>query len=351
MTTIVVTAVAPPLAERWQALRDSPEGARLRVRDAAQRLGATEAELVATLPGARRLRPDWAALLHALTAAGEVMALTRNAHCVHERHGRYREVSVSGQMGLVLGEEIDLRLFLRHWAHAFFVPEGEPGSPRGSVQVFDGAGEAVHKVFATEATLTGALNSVAFALHEDAAFAPLALAPRAAPPAPRDDSEVDAHALREAWQALRDTHDFFPMLRRFGVARQQAFRLAGAEWARPLTAGSVERALSAAAAGALPVMVFVGNPGCIQIHTGPVRRLVPTGDWFNVLDPAFNLHLRSPGIAEVWLVRKPTEDGTVTSVEAFDAAGEVVLMLFGKRKPGVPEDPGWRALAEGLAAG
>jgi putative hemin transport protein len=64
------------------------------------------------------------------------------------------------------------------------------------------------------------------------------------------------------------------------------------------------------------------------------------------MDPAFNLHLHSPGIEEVWLVRKPTEDGTVTSIEAFDAEGELVLMLFGKRKPGQAEDPAWRELAE-----
>lgn len=330
------------LAARWARLREEEPG--LRVRDAALRLATGEAALVATLPGAVALRPDWEALLRALTGAGEVMALTRNAHCVHERHGRYREVSVNGQMGLVLGEDIDLRLFLARWAHGFFVPAGQPGSPRGSLQIFDAAGTAMHKVFATEATPEGALERIAADLA--AAPAPLRLAPRPAPAAPRPDAEIDGAGLRAAWAALRDTHDFFPMLRRFGAERRQAFRLAGEAFAQRLAPGAIERALHGAAATRLPIMVFVGNPGCIQIHTGRVERLLPRGPWFNVMDPDFNLHLHSPGLAEIWLVRKPTEDGVVTSLEAFDAEGELAIMLFGKRKPGEAEDPAWRALAE-----
>jgi putative hemin transport protein len=335
------------LAARWEFLRAAEP--RLRVRDAARRLAVSEAELVASLPGATRLRPDWAALLQALHDAGEVMALTRNDNCVHERHGSYEKVSVQGPMGLVLGEDIDLRLFLRNWVHALHVPAGQPGSPRGSVQVFDAAGEAVHKVFATEATPEGALDRLAQALAEDVP-APIVAQPRAPRAAPRPDAEIDAAGLREAWAGLRDTHDFFPMLRRFDVARRQALRLAGPHWARRLPSTVVERALSGAAAAALPVMIFVGNHGCIQIHTGPVKRLVPMGEWFNVLDPAFNLHLKTSGIEDAWLVRKPTEDGIVTAIEAFDTEGEVVLMLFGKRKPGQAEDLAWREMAEGLAA-
>ena len=162
--------------------------------------------------------------------------------------------------------------------------------------------------------------------------------------------DLEAEGLRAAWAALQDTHDFFPLLRRFKAHRLQAFRLAGAEWAQPLAPGSVERAITQAAAAGLPIMVFVGNAGCIQIHTGPVERLVPIEGWFNVMDPAFNLHLRPAAITQTWLVRKPTGDGVVTSVEAFDEAGNAVITLFGKRKPGTPEDPDWRALAEGLRA-
>ena len=95
-------------------------------------------------------------------------------------------------------------------------------------------------------------------------------------------------------------------------------------------------------------MIFVGNPGCIQIHTGPVKSVKLVEHWLNVLDPGFNLHLREDRIASAWVVKKPTVDGTVTSLELFDAAGETIAMLFGKRKPGLPEMPEWQATVERL---
>ena len=67
-----------------------------------------------------------------------------------------------------------------------------------------------------------------------------------------------------------------------------------------------------------PIMCFVGNPGCIQIHTGPIYTLKVMGPWFNILDPTFNLHLREDAIHQGWVVRKPTRDGIVTSLELFD---------------------------------
>jgi putative hemin transport protein len=94
--------------------------------------------------------------------------------------------------------------------------------------------------------------------------------------------------------------------------------------------------------------VFVGNPGCIQIHSGPVHNLKRMGPWFNVLDPDFNLHLREDKIVSAWVVYKPTRDGTVTSLELYDADDFCFAQLFGARKPGKPELEGWRAIAAAL---
>ena len=121
--------------------------------------------------------------------------------------------------------------------------------------------------------------------------------------------------------------------------------------------------LNDAAFDGTPIMVFVGSPGCIQIHSGPVVRIEPmemkghgngNGEgaapmrWLNVLDPGFNLHMREDRIASVWIVEKPTSDGIVTSVEAFDHAGELMAMFFGARKPGQPEREEWRRIVRVL---
>jgi len=80
----------------------------------------------------------------------------------------------------------------------------------------------------------------------------------------------------------------------------------------------------------------------IQIHTGPVKKLMDYENWFNVLDPNFNLHVNETKIAQSWVVRKPTTDGVVTALECFNEEGKQIVQLFGKRKPGIPELTEWQ---------
>src|SRR3546814_16090171 len=89
-------------------------------------------------------------------------------------------------------------------------------------------------------------------------------------------------------------------------------------------------------------MVFIGSRDGSQVHTGKPKNRLQAGPWFNVLDPEFNMHLRDGAIADMWLVKKPTEDGIVTSLEAFDADGNLIVQFFGKRKPHIPEREDWR---------
>ena len=95
-------------------------------------------------------------------------------------------------------------------------------------------------------------------------------------------------------------------------------------------------------------MVFVGNKGCIQIHTGIIESIKDMGPWINILDPKFNLHLREDHIAESWLVRKPTKDGVITTLELFDKENTSFALLCGEREMGNPENPVWAHLLENL---
>lgn len=337
------------LAKGWADLLSQDPA--LRIRDAARRLGCAEAELLATRigNGVERLKGPWPEIIKMVPRLGEVMALTRNDQVVHERHGTYGELSVNGHVGLIVGDDIDLRIFFGPWRHGFAVSEETKAGTRRSLQFFDGAGQAVHKIYATSHTDKTAFDAlVALCQHEnqDAALDVVPVEPKKAP---RPDGEIDIAALRKEWSELQDTHDFFGLLRKHKVDREQAMRLAGPEFAMQVPNDTARRMLQAASTDALPIMVFVGNPGMIQIHTGPVKKLVATGPWFNVLDPMFNLHLREDTIATSWVVRKPTRDGVVTSIELFDPAGDLTVSFFGRRKPGIPEQLPWRALAESFA--
>ncbi len=100
------------LAQRWQALREKNE--KLRIRNAAEQLGVSEAELLATRVGngVTRLNNDFKKLFTEVESLGIVMALTRNDAMVHEKTGQYKDLSIHGNMGLALGV-IDLRIFFK----------------------------------------------------------------------------------------------------------------------------------------------------------------------------------------------------------------------------------------------
>ncbi len=334
----------------WQALADNQPG--IRFREAADALGVAEAELVACGCGVDtvQLRGDWASILQRMPELGRVMCLTRNESVVHERYGAFEEVSVHGGMGLVLGPDIDLRLFLRSWAYGFATTQSLPSGQRKSLQFFDASGQAVFKVYAVKETNQDAWEALMFDFADEDPSLPLQTESIRDSKETVDDASVDVSGLREEWAAMTDTHQFTGLLRRHKLDRLQSLRLIGEDYARPLPAQSVPRLLEAAATSGQPIMVFVGNRGCIQIHSGPVENLRRMGPWFNVLDPDFNLHLREDHIAEAWWVRKPTEDGDVNSVEVYDSRGELIVQFFGTRKPGMAERSDWRELTRELLA-
>lgn len=343
---------APQIRERFAQARAAGQ----RHKDAAASIGVSEGEAIAAHGcehdqpvKAVPLRGPWLELLQALAACGPVLALTRNESTVHEKTGVYEKLSATGPMGLALGKDIDLRMFFTQWHAGFAVTEhaANPGTAASlSLQFFDASGLAMHKIFCREATDRAAFDDV-MRRFGDPSLGYL-FRPKTPAPAPRADEEIDAAGLLVAWAAMKDTHDFFGMLKSFGAERQQSLRLAQGRFTRRVAPSALRELLQEAAFDGAPIMVFVGSPGCIQIHTGPVARIEPMeirgAQWLNVLDPDFNLHLREDAVAAVWVVEKPTSDGTVTSVEAFDHSGELMAMFFGERKPGQPEREDWRAI-------
>ncbi len=322
---------------------------KMRERDLAEALSISEAQLVAAHSGHGvthiPAHPDQ--VMEIAQTLGEVMALTRNLSCVHEKVGVYDNYHSGAHATMILNEEIDLRMFPRHWRHAFMVEKETEAGLRRSLQVFDAAGDAVHKIFLRDASNLAAWDTakarVALAAQPDR----IEVAARAPVEAPKADPSK-ADLLRAEWKKMTDTHQFLRLCSKLKMNRLGAYRIAGAPFVRPLAPAAVDTMLHKLAAEGTPVMIFVGNPGCIQIHSGPVKTLKPMGPWQNVMDPGFNLHLRLDHVAEVWAVDKPTQRGPALSVEAFDAEGGLIFQIFGIGKDGMDSRPDWRRLVEAL---
>lgn len=327
-----------------------------RIRDAARELGVGEAQLLATDCGAgvtRLAAPEgnWGAMIENLKPLGRVMALTRNNEAVHERKGEYSrtELFPAHDMGQVLDEGIDLRLFFSVWAHAFAIDEeAKAGQRRRSIQFFDASGEAIHKVFLQDEGDTEAFAAYVARHRADDQTPALGVRPAPAAPIERADTEVDVEAFRREWLVMTNTHEFFGLTRKFSVTRTQALRLAPPDMVRRVNNSSLRTLLERVARDEMPIMIFVGNGGCIQIHSGAVKNVKVMGEWLNVLDPDFNLHVREDLINRSWVVRKPTNEGVVTSLEMYNAGGEQIALVFSKRKDYKEEAEAWRDVLKEL---
>lgn len=334
------------LKKRWEDLKSQEP--HLRIRNAAEKLGVSEAELLLTNigQGVTRLNNQVAEILTDVKRLGKVMALTRNEAVVHERKGVYLNPDFSSPHAAVfVGEDIDLRIFPSHWKYAFAVEEGE----RKSLQFFGIDGLAIHKIYLTKDSHSEAFDAMVEKYRSEDQSDQISIESITATPAEKSDDEIDVAGFQQGWKDLKDTHHFFGLLRLYGLSRLQALRLAPDDYfAEKISNEASVTLLEQAAERKIPIMVFVGNRGNIQIHTGPVRKTLWHGPWFNVLDPDFNLHLNTQEIDQTWVVRKPTEDGVVTAIEVFNKAGEIIVQFFGKRKPGIPEMETWQALVQEL---
>ena len=332
---------------------------KIRHRDIARKLNISEGELIGAHTNielspseigeiqAIRLVPEWSEMISVIEFFGEVMALTRNEPCVHEKIGVYQHASKQGSIGLLVGE-IDLRIFYETWAHGFAVHEMAGDGLLRSLQFFDKAGIAVHKIYLKPQSIIEMFDALVAKFKSSDQTPGIQVLSLDEPAVEIPDREINVKGFHKAWRDMKDTHEFYGLLRKFNVSRTQGLRLAQEEFAQEISVSAVRDLLDLAVNTETSIMVFVGNPGMIQIHSGPVKNFVHIGAWLNILDSRFNLHLREDHVAKVWVVRKPTIDGIVTSVELFNKEGEAIAMFFGERKPGNPELDSWRSLVQGL---
>jgi putative hemin transport protein len=347
-----------------QEIQQQFKGQRLnnqvRHRELAHSLGISEAELLAAHLGADhaktdtnfrtiRLNSDWSSIIADVHTLGEVMALTRNESCVHEKVGHYGHPTGKSNE-LLLGKEIDLRIFFKEWAHGFAVIENFYLDCRRSFQFFDEFGNALHKIIIRE-------NSDLFAYENIIEkYQSIDQEPKIRFQAPKShirnltnsdfDIGIDLTGFQRGWLGMTDTHQFFDLIKQYKLSRIDALRFAPDGYAQRVPVNFTRELLRKASFKHIPIMVFVANRGVIQIHTGPISKVVMMDPWLNILDQNFNLHLREDNVYDSWIVRKPTDDGIVTSLELFDSEGQAIVMFFGERKPGSPELDSWRRIIE-----
>lgn len=326
------------LKQRWDALL--VENPKLRIRNAANELGVKEVQLLALDLGnsVKKITGDWVQFLKEMPQLGRVMSLTRNESCVMEHKGEIEKVDGNIQAITIIGP-IETRAFVVKWQYGFAVETHTKNGVQRSFQFFDKFGDAVTKFFLQpESNLDAYQSLVDKYLDIQQEFVGYELAHEIA----QKYTEL-AHPLDliNDWSNLKDTHEFFGLMRKYNISRIMAIKAAEGIFTRKVDKNALEGLLRELSENLVPIMVFVANSANIQIHQDYIHKVVMMGNWLNILDKDFNLHLDLDGVADMFWVNKPTSDGNVHSLELYAQNGDLIVQFFGLRKPGKPELKAW----------
>ncbi|UXM94217.1 hemin-degrading factor [Bartonella sp. HY329] len=324
-------------------------GVKLRERDFVKSIGITEAELIcayACNSEARQLKVDIADLLEKAKTFGKVLCIVRNDSAVHEMRGHFEKTFYGEGASLTLGE-IDLRIINKNWAFAFEKQVEIMGKKYNSIQYFDKFGTAVFKIYEHEGTDHDAWKAFADQNSLGTPTDMISVEPFTKEAAKRE-GDLDIEEFRRRWSEMKDVHQLHNILKDMQVERHEANHIVGDRFAYELDKSAIKTMLDKSHEQDLPIMCFVGNRGCIQIFTGKIGPVKPYGEWTNIMDEQFHLHLLEPNVAKIWAVKKPTKDGEITSMEVFDKDNNLIIQFFGKRQEGEKELSAWSDLMASL---
>jgi putative hemin transport protein len=298
-----------------------------------------------------RLRGPFSALLSRIHEIGVVTILSGNESALQERvgiydHAAYRNHSESGiapHAAPISSKGAQQVLFYQKWKYGFAVlDKDDDGNIRRHLQFFDGNGNGIHKILLHPSSNVDAYHAIIreFAAAEQA---PVLAIFRARPMTANEGlARIDIDALRADWARINDTQDFFARLTEFDHLRLHKLRLAGKAFAHQVANDSVRILLQKMAELGSTVMTLVGNAGIVQAYQGRIKQIRSSDVWLTIASADHRLRLREDHIDTVWVAKKPTTDGIVTSLELFNRQGLSIARFFSKPEPGRPELREWR---------
>lgn len=293
-----------------------------------------------------RLKGPYASLLHRINQLGVVTILTANPSAIQEKTGVYEHAAYEGTGTLTDNAAIHQHVFYQKWKYGFAREDTDAsGQIQRSLHFFDTEGHNVHKILLHEPGRHAAFQLLVdeFAAPEQNS-APASLPPSLTPPLPDLPlpPHIDVDALRADWAYPEDKQAFFERQSEFDRQRLLKLRMAGKAFAHQVSNDSVRVLLQKMADVGTAVMTQVGNVGIVQAYQGRIKQIRSIDSWLNILNPGYRLRLREDRIDSVWVTKKPTTEGFVTSLELFDRQGRNIARFFSKPEAGKPEPREWR---------
>jgi len=155
-------------------------------------------------------------------------------------------------------------------------------------------------------------------------------------------ARIDIDALRADWAAADKTAGVFMGQTAFDSGRLHKLRLVGKVFAHQVGKDSVRIVLQKMADLGCTVVALIGDAGTMQAHQGQPEQIRGGDAGLDILNRDHRLRLREDHIDTVWVAKKPTADGMMTSLELFNRRGVGIARFFSKPEAGKPERREWR---------
>ncbi|MEN9931128.1 MAG: hypothetical protein RL604_1375 [Pseudomonadota bacterium] len=279
-------------------------------------VGVTKFESIKSFPNlarAIRLKPSWSNIIQDIQGFGEVMSLTRNAHAVHENLCFYKHSSFSDDVGMVLSNELAIRLMYEKWEFGYLFEECKSHVLQRSIQFFDEFGAPVHKIFLLPHSHHWYFDELT-KRWADSNQEPGILV--------QEKSELDEQLNGDALASIIEE--------RYASQKE----IIDADTAQSLLRSSVELKL--------PLIITVQNHGVSQSHDGLLDEIRDHNDWVHLINQQFNCHLQLAQMPKIYINHQENP----FLIEMLDEEGFLLafITLSAKAAPGDAE--GWEELLE-----
>jgi putative hemin transport protein len=283
-------------------------------------VGVTKLESIKSFPNlarAIRLKPSWPSIIQDSQGFGEVMSLTRNAHAVHENLAFYKHASSIDGVGMVLSEELTMRLMYEKWEHGYLFEECKSTVLQRSIQFFDEFGTSVHKIFLMPHSHHWFFDELAKRWADSNQEPGVIVQEKLA-----HDQQINKGALASI---IEERH-----------ANQQ----------ESINLDVVQSLLSSSVELKLPLIITVQNDGANQSHDGVLGEIRDHNHWLHLINEQFNCHLQLAQVPKICVNHQESP----YSIEMMSEEGFLLASIAVSTKATPADRQAWEDLLDRIKA-
>lgn len=279
-------------------------------------VGVTKLESIKSFPNlarAIRLKPSWPSIIQDSQGFGEVMSLTRNAHAVHENLAFYKHTSSSDGTGMVLSEELTMRLMYERWEHGYLFEECKSTVVQRSIQFFDEFGTSIHKIFLMPHSHHWFFDELAKRWADSNQEPGIIVHQKLA-----HDQQINQGALASI---IEERH----------ANQKESINL---DVVQSLLRSSVELKL--------PLIITVQNDGANQSHDGILGEIRDHNNWLHLINEQFNCHLQLAQMPKICINHQESP----YSIEMINEEGFLLASIAVSTKATPADRQAWEDLLD-----